>query len=122
MAPCAPRCSSSPTSPACRSGCRGRSDTDIVLPSGGNMRVLVVALLAALGAPVALAQPAPASGTPQQLSSAAAGVYAAARSRLLQIRTLLVSAGRQSSIGSGFLVSASGLAITNYHVVAQYAL
>jgi serine protease Do len=66
------------------------------------------------------------SGAPQAsrspLSSTAEGVYAAARPRLLQIRTLLVTAGRQSSIGSGFLVSASGLAITNYHVVSQYAL
>ena len=35
---------------------------------------------------------------------------------------MLGSAGRQSSSGSAFLVSASGLAITNYHVVSQYAL
>lgn len=54
-------------------------------------------------------------------SSTAERVYAAARPKLLQIRTLLVTAGRQSSIGSGFLVSAEGLAVTNYHVVAQYA-
>jgi serine protease Do len=55
-------------------------------------------------------------------SSAAEGIYATAPPRLLQIRTLVVGAGRQTSIGSGFLVSADGLAITNYHVVSQVAL
>src|SRR5262249_55496289 len=42
--------------------------------------------------------------------------------RLLQFRTLVAGAERQSSTGSGFLVTADGLAITNYHVVSQVAL
>ena len=71
-------------------------------------------------APPAAASPAPSSAAP--LSSAAEAVYADARPRLLQIRTLVQSAGGQTTIGSGFLVSARGFALTNYHVVSQYAL
>jgi S1-C subfamily serine protease len=63
---------------------------------------------------------APVANAP--LSSTAEAVYAEARPRLLQIRTLVQSAGGQATIGSGFLVSASGFALTNYHVVSQYAL
>lgn len=66
-------------------------------------------------------QPA-ASTPPPPLSSVAEAVYADARPRLLQIRTLVQSAGGQATLGSGFLVTASGLALTNYHVVSQYAL
>src|SRR5258708_24983580 len=64
----------------------------------------------------------PASNPPVALSSTAERVYDLAKPRILQIRTLLQSAGRQSSLGSGFLVAADGLAVTNYPVVSQYAL
>ena len=80
---------------------------------------------AATGAPLAAAQvlQPPASPSPAApVSAAAEGIYAATRPSLLQVRTLVEAAGRQSSIGSGFLVGADGLAITNYHVVSQYAL
>ncbi len=68
--------------------------------------------------------PAAAAATPADapVSAAAERVYAQVRPSLLQIRTLVAAAGRQSSIGSGFLVGADGLAVTNYHVVSQYAL
>ena len=89
-----------------------------------RLPVLFLAVLA-VGSSVACAQPAPSSPPPQPsaaVSSAAERLYAAARPKLLQIRTVVAAAGQQSSIGSGFLVSAGGLAITNYHVVSQFAL
>lgn len=55
-------------------------------------------------------------------SASAQRVYDAARDRLLQIRTLLRGQGSQASTGSGFIVTAAGHAITNYHVVSQAAL
>jgi serine protease Do len=88
------------------------------------MKRLTVLFLAALvvGTTAARAETNPPSALPAALSSAAERLYAAAQQKLLQIRTLLAAAGQQSSIGSGFLVSANGLAITNYHVVSQFAL
>ena len=85
----------------------------------------LVAALASLGLGIlpAAAQPAPPPASDAALSSAAESVYAAARPRLMQVRTLVTAAaGKQSSTGSAFLVSADGLAITNYHVVSQFAL
>lgn len=68
---------------------------------------------------VQLAQAQPAPGN---VSATAEAIYKSAKPRLLQIRTLVNAASQKSSTGSGFLVSAGGLAITNYHVVSQHAL
>src|SRR5690349_14669421 len=115
----------------------------IARSSGRGIALVFGVLLAAevaaqnAGAPPAAAaetpvpaQPVPAPVPPEpplmpptpNVSAAAESIYAVARPGLLQIRTLVEAAGRQSSIGSGFLVSADGLAVTNYHVVSQYAL
>jgi S1-C subfamily serine protease len=83
--------------------------------------LLIAALLAAF--PSHAQRPAvPAAKPAAALSSTAERVYELSKPRILQIRTLLSAAGRQSTLGSGFLVTADGLAITNYHVVSQYAL
>ena len=84
----------------------------------------ILALAATLAAfPLAFAQTqAQPPGTSAPLSSAAERVYEMAKPRILQVRTLLQAAGRQTTIGSGFVVSADGYAITNYHVVSRFAL
>ncbi|SFF91118.1 Trypsin-like peptidase domain-containing protein [Duganella sp. CF458] len=55
-------------------------------------------------------------------SSTAQKLYSAAKSDLLQVRSLLKTGRTQSSVGSGFLVGTSNLVMTNYHVVSQFAL
>lgn len=70
--------------------------------------------------------PAPANAAstpaPPSLSASAKRIYDQSRLQLLQVRTLLKGQDSQASVGSGFLVDESGLLITNYHVVSQYAL
>lgn len=88
-----------------------------------GLRLLLAGAIAAFAAGAAPAQqraepPMPAG----PISSTAERIYATARPQLLQVRTLVAAAGRQSSIGSGFLVGDDGLAVTNYHVISQYAL
>ncbi len=78
--------------------------------------LLVAVLVGGGGAAVAAPVEAP------NFPSAAERIFASVPQRLLQIRTLVVGAGEPTSTGSGFLVGADGLAITNYHVVSQAAL
>lgn len=83
---------------------------------------LVLGTVAARAQVQAVTPPPTGASAEANVSATAERIYANARPSLLQIRTLVEAAGRQSSIGSGFLVSADGLAITNYHVVSQFAL
>lgn len=59
-------------------------------------------------------------GAPPSLS--ARKVYEQARSQLVQIRTVLKGRASQTSVGSGFFVTADGHIVTNFHVVSQAAL
>lgn len=56
------------------------------------------------------------------LSLSARKVYEQARSQLVQIRTVLKGRASQTSVGSGFFVTADGHIVTNFHVVSQAAL
>ena len=67
--------------------------------------LLLAAALLATGAATAQQPPAAPVAPPVQpaaLSTAAERVYDYSKPRIVQIRTLLQAAGRQSSLGSGF--------------------
>ena len=67
--------------------------------------------------------PQPAASTPAAtVSLSARKIYEQARSQLVQIRTLVKGRASQSSVGSGFVVSADGLIVSNFHVIADAAL
>ena len=56
------------------------------------------------------------------MSASARRIYDIGRPRLLQVRTLLRDQDSQASVGSGSLIGANGLILTNWHVVSQVAL
>jgi len=88
-----------------------------------------VLLLLAAGA--AMAQPRPPAAVPEAVapvppaapvSLSARKIYEQARSQLVQIRTVLKGQASQTSVGSGFFVTAQGHIVTNFHVVSEAAL
>ena len=83
----------------------------------------------AWAAPVRAATPPAAAPAPEAAASAATPVslsarkvYEQARSQLVQIRTLLKGQASQTSVGSGFFVTAEGHLLTNFHVVSEAVL
>src|ERR687889_117567 len=102
------------------------------------MRVCVrrweaLGVLALTASAAAMAQPRAPAAAPDAAASAAAvpaapvslsarKIYEQARSQLVQIRTVLKGGPSQTSVGSGFFVSAQGHIVTNFHVVSEAAL
>ena len=73
--------------------------------------------------PLAQGTPAaPAAVPAPPVSLSARKVYEQARPSLVQIRTVLKGRASQTSVGSGFFVSAQGHILTNFHVVSEAAL
>jgi S1-C subfamily serine protease len=92
------------------------------MPIRSFRRVAAVVVLAVCGAVNVGAQAQAPAPLPAPVSAGGQRIYDETRAKLLQIRTLLKEQDSQASVGSGFVVAADGLAITNYHVVSQFAL
>jgi len=84
--------------------------------------LLTLCCKAALAGPAPVAPDGADPAAKLPVSPSAQRAYETTRDKLLQVRTLLRDQDSQASVGSGFLVSAEGHVITNYHVVSQVAL
>jgi len=66
--------------------------------------------------------PAEPPALPQTTSAEARAVFEHAKDKLLQIRVIHKGTRAQAATGTGFVASAEGLVLTNYHVVSKLAL
>ena len=100
----------------------------IALSLGPNLGASGQTTPTAASSPAAAQVPQPAESAasavaaPAPMSLSARKVYEQARSQLVQIRTVLKGRASQTSVGSGFFVSAQGHIVTNFHVVSEAAL
>ncbi len=90
------------------------------------LRAFAITLMVAAAAGNTAALAAVASAVPAAaeaaVSAQARALYERARASVAQIRVLLGSSGTHAATGTGFVVGAGGLMLTNYHVVADKAL
>ncbi len=104
-----------------------RPGTRVGAPSPPVAPLALLALLACLAsnAPSIAADgsvAAPADPVAAEVSAQAQAVFDRARDKLLQVRMIDRGTQAQTSIGSGWIASPDGVAITNYHVVSQFVL
>lgn len=78
--------------------------------------LLALCPLVISGSPAWAAPP----GHRQAYSEEGQRIFRQSRSAVVQIRTLIADSNTQQSVGSGFVVSAEGLTITNYHVIGSW--
>jgi len=84
------------------------------------VRLLACALAGALvDATAAPAEPPPLSPA---TSAEARAIFEHAKDKLLQIRVIHKATRAQAATGTGFVATAEGLVLTNYHVVSKLAL
>ncbi|MEO8449217.1 MAG: serine protease [Gemmatimonadota bacterium] len=76
---------------------------------------------AALGLALLVALSAPASAQEQE-SSATAEIFRRFADRVVKIEVVETGSGAKATVGSGFVATAAGHLITNYHVISQVVL
>ncbi len=89
-----------------------------------RQRPLLAATALAVGFAItcAVAAPTAAAQDPEEAAPvpATSTVFARYSDRILKIQLIETSSNAKSSIGTGFFVSADGLMMTNYHVIADW--
>ena len=93
-----------------------------IRPARSGIPVLFHALAALCVSLLLIVSQNAAPAESREVSAEARAVFEQTKEKLLQIRVLHKATGAQASMGSGFLASADGLVLTNYHVVSEVAL
>ena len=74
----------------------------------------------ALGLALLVGFAAPAQAQEAEQSSGTAEIFRRFADRVVKIEVVETGSGAKATVGSGFLVTAAGHLVTNYHVVSQF--